>query len=208
VHAHKRRRARNAAEKRYWHASPREVVQKPLPPLVGWLLPSIRSDRPFAMNRFPLLPREEEGRLNDMGLRENFIERVFGLRRKAELSAWQFASGKLHECMDGDARQAGHAWRPGPYESCIGHLCLRTSAGRPVPHSPQAEPRSRHRLALRHGPRPLGKPSALALPRDGPPCRRRRQAELGRTHRRVRAMLMEGLGVMGTRGKHVNARRV
>jgi uncharacterized protein YbgA (DUF1722 family)/uncharacterized protein YbbK (DUF523 family) len=29
------------------------------------------------MNRFPLLPVEEEGRLHDMRLRENFIERVF-----------------------------------------------------------------------------------------------------------------------------------
>ena len=29
------------------------------------------------MNRVPLLPLEEEGRLNDMPLRENFIERVF-----------------------------------------------------------------------------------------------------------------------------------
>jgi len=29
------------------------------------------------MDRFPLLPVEDEGRLNDAGLRENFIERVF-----------------------------------------------------------------------------------------------------------------------------------
>jgi uncharacterized protein YbgA (DUF1722 family)/uncharacterized protein YbbK (DUF523 family) len=29
------------------------------------------------MRHFPLLPLEEEGRLHDMGLRENFIERVF-----------------------------------------------------------------------------------------------------------------------------------
>ena len=29
------------------------------------------------MNHFPLLPREEEGRLNHVSLRENFIERVF-----------------------------------------------------------------------------------------------------------------------------------
>jgi uncharacterized protein YbgA (DUF1722 family)/uncharacterized protein YbbK (DUF523 family) len=29
------------------------------------------------MRRFPLLPLEEEGRLHDMGLRKNFIERVF-----------------------------------------------------------------------------------------------------------------------------------
>jgi hypothetical protein len=28
------------------------------------------------MKRFPLLPLEEEGRLNDLPLRENFIERV------------------------------------------------------------------------------------------------------------------------------------
>ena len=33
------------------------------------------------MNRFPLLPLEEEGRLNDMPLRENFIERVFVYQR-------------------------------------------------------------------------------------------------------------------------------
>jgi hypothetical protein len=41
------------------------------------LLPSKRFAGPFAMNRFPLLPLEEEGRLNDLRLRENFIERVF-----------------------------------------------------------------------------------------------------------------------------------
>jgi len=29
------------------------------------------------MQRLPLLPMEEEGRLNDLPLRENFIERVF-----------------------------------------------------------------------------------------------------------------------------------
>jgi hypothetical protein len=33
------------------------------------------------INRFPLLPLEEEGRLNDMPLRENFIERVFAYYR-------------------------------------------------------------------------------------------------------------------------------
>jgi hypothetical protein len=43
------------------------------------------------MNRFPLLPLEEEGRLNDMPLRENFIERVFAYYRwtkKTPLAAW------------------------------------------------------------------------------------------------------------------------
>ena len=33
------------------------------------------------MDHFPLLPTEEEGRLHDPNLRENFIERVFALRR-------------------------------------------------------------------------------------------------------------------------------
>jgi uncharacterized protein YbgA (DUF1722 family)/uncharacterized protein YbbK (DUF523 family) len=39
------------------------------------------------MNGLPLLPVEEEGRLNDAGLRENFIERVFVYQRWQELGA-------------------------------------------------------------------------------------------------------------------------
>ena len=37
------------------------------------------------MRRFPLLPLEEEGRLNDMPLRENFIERIFAYYRWTEM---------------------------------------------------------------------------------------------------------------------------
>jgi hypothetical protein len=37
------------------------------------------------MKRFPLLPLEEEGRLHDMHLRENFIDRVFAYYRWANL---------------------------------------------------------------------------------------------------------------------------
>jgi uncharacterized protein YbgA (DUF1722 family)/uncharacterized protein YbbK (DUF523 family) len=33
------------------------------------------------MEKFPLIPVEDEGRLHDPGLRENFIERIFTLRR-------------------------------------------------------------------------------------------------------------------------------
>jgi uncharacterized protein YbgA (DUF1722 family)/uncharacterized protein YbbK (DUF523 family) len=33
------------------------------------------------MERFPLMPVEDEGRLNDPGLRENFIERIFVFKR-------------------------------------------------------------------------------------------------------------------------------
>ncbi|QLA16675.1 YbgA family protein [Desulfolutivibrio sulfoxidireducens] len=39
------------------------------------------------MDRFPFLPVEEEGRLHDPVLRENFIERVFTLRRFRDLLA-------------------------------------------------------------------------------------------------------------------------
>jgi len=36
------------------------------------------------MEHFPLLPVEEEGRLNDLKFRENFIERIFALKRRRE----------------------------------------------------------------------------------------------------------------------------
>src|SRR5262245_41119534 len=39
------------------------------------------------MRAFPLLPVEEEGRLNDPTLRESFIERVFAYRRWQDLAA-------------------------------------------------------------------------------------------------------------------------
>ena len=37
------------------------------------------------MNRSSLLPLEEKGRLSDMPLRENFIERVFAYHRWTEM---------------------------------------------------------------------------------------------------------------------------
>jgi len=37
------------------------------------------------MERFPLIPVEDDGRLNDAGLRENFIERVFVFKRWRDL---------------------------------------------------------------------------------------------------------------------------
>jgi len=47
------------------------------------------------MDRFPLLPVEEEGRLHDPGLRENFIERVFCYRRWRDLAAEGVTRGRL-----------------------------------------------------------------------------------------------------------------
>jgi uncharacterized protein YbgA (DUF1722 family)/uncharacterized protein YbbK (DUF523 family) len=45
--------------------------------------------------RFPLLPTEDEGRLNDPALRENFIERVFTLKRWREQVASHPGRGAL-----------------------------------------------------------------------------------------------------------------
>ena len=47
------------------------------------------------MARFPLLPVEEEGRLSDPRLRENFIERVFAYRRLVELFQPRWTPGAL-----------------------------------------------------------------------------------------------------------------
>jgi uncharacterized protein YbgA (DUF1722 family) len=107
------------------------------------------------MNRFPLLPLEEEGRLNDMPLRENFIERVFAYYRWTKM---------LEE------------------EPTPGGLVKFHTA---------------HKLTLMaHSPKhytEMGRLVADAGKRDWD--------ELTAEHG---AQLMEGLAVMGSRGKHVN----
>jgi uncharacterized protein YbgA (DUF1722 family)/uncharacterized protein YbbK (DUF523 family) len=45
--------------------------------------------------RFPLLPVEEEGRLGDARLRENFVERVFAYRRLKDLFTGRWTIGAL-----------------------------------------------------------------------------------------------------------------
>lgn len=49
------------------------------------------------MKRHPLLPVEEEGRLHDPGLRENFLERVFAYHRLKSLFAGRWKRGELIE---------------------------------------------------------------------------------------------------------------
>ncbi len=49
------------------------------------------------MARFPLIPVEEDGRLNDPQLRENFIERIFTMQRWRDLLARGKARGALIE---------------------------------------------------------------------------------------------------------------
>lgn len=47
------------------------------------------------MDHFPLLPVEEDGRLHDIRLRENFIERIFIYKRWRDLVASKKTRGKL-----------------------------------------------------------------------------------------------------------------
>jgi uncharacterized protein YbgA (DUF1722 family)/uncharacterized protein YbbK (DUF523 family) len=47
------------------------------------------------MHHFPLLPVEDEGRLHDPGLRENFIERIFTLKRWREVLSMKENRGTL-----------------------------------------------------------------------------------------------------------------
>jgi uncharacterized protein YbgA (DUF1722 family)/uncharacterized protein YbbK (DUF523 family) len=47
------------------------------------------------MDHFPLVPVEEEGRLNDPVLRENFIEAIFALKRLRDLMAQGLTRGRL-----------------------------------------------------------------------------------------------------------------
>ena len=47
------------------------------------------------MEHFPLLPVEDEGRLNDPKLRENFIERIFTLRRWREVLTRKESRGNV-----------------------------------------------------------------------------------------------------------------
>jgi uncharacterized protein YbgA (DUF1722 family) len=114
-----------------------------------------RSRLAASAKRFPLLPVEEEGRLNDLPLRENFIARVFAYYRWTRM---------LEE------------------EPTPGGLVKFHTA---------------HKLTLMaHSPKhytEMGRLVADAGKREWNEL----TAEYG-------AMLMEGLGVMGTRGKHVN----
>ena len=61
-------------------------------------MPSAKGRGLFAgafMDHFPTLPVEEEGRLNDVGLRENFIERIFAYARFKETISEGMTAARL-----------------------------------------------------------------------------------------------------------------
>jgi uncharacterized protein YbgA (DUF1722 family) len=107
------------------------------------------------MNHFPLLPLEEEGRLNNMPLRENFIERIFAYYRWTRM-------------LDEEPMSSGLVKFHTAHKLTL------------MAHSP-AHYQEMGRLVADAGKREWNELTA----------------EYG-------ALLMEGLGVMSTRGKHVN----
>jgi uncharacterized protein YbgA (DUF1722 family) len=76
------------------------------------------------VERFPLLPVEEDGRLHDPALRENFIERVFCLARyRTEAKA----SGKVADLIGFHARQKIQLMAHHPAQlRQMGALCARS----------------------------------------------------------------------------------
>jgi uncharacterized protein YbgA (DUF1722 family)/uncharacterized protein YbbK (DUF523 family) len=61
-------------------------------------MPSNRGSGMFSrmfMRHFPLVPVEEDGRLNDSVLRENFIERIFAFRRWREMASERKSRGNI-----------------------------------------------------------------------------------------------------------------
>jgi len=78
------------------------------------------------LQRFPHLPVEEEGRLNDPQLRENFVERVFAYRRLRSLFAGRWTVGQLVAFHTAHKLQLmAHA--PKAYEQ-LGQLVARAKA--------------------------------------------------------------------------------
>lgn len=77
------------------------------------------------MERFPLIPVEEEGRLNDIRLREWFIERVFAVRRLQNFLADTPTLGKLMQFHTVHKMQL-MAHHPQKYRA-LGHSLAKTS---------------------------------------------------------------------------------
>jgi len=73
------------------------------------------------MQRFPLLPLEEEGRLNDMPLRENFIERILPVAsaRQGLLPLDEAAGWGAHARRAGQVPHGAQADADGPQPKAL-----------------------------------------------------------------------------------------
>lgn len=79
------------------------------------------------IDRYPLLPVEEEGRLNDPVLREHFIERVFAYRRWTDFVAGDPGPGDL-VAFHAAAKMSLLSHHPGKYRA-LGRLVADAGAG-------------------------------------------------------------------------------
>jgi uncharacterized protein YbgA (DUF1722 family)/uncharacterized protein YbbK (DUF523 family) len=79
------------------------------------------------IERFPLLPIEEEGRLNDPVLREQFIERVFAYRRWMDFLATNPGPGDL-VAFHSASKMSLLSHHPGKYRA-LGRLVADAGAG-------------------------------------------------------------------------------
>lgn len=99
----------SAEQQRDWHSQLRGYIFKKDSPSCGMerVKVQISADNPYSerngrgiyaatfMDNFPLIPTEEEGRLGDPGLRENFIQRVYIYHRWCQLRASGLSKEKL-----------------------------------------------------------------------------------------------------------------
>jgi len=85
--------------------------------ILSGVLAALRGPVTASAKRFPLLPPEEEGRLNDMPLHENFIERVLPVAKGATGPTAESSAFRLAVCLWQTARPHGpECWarRPRP----------------------------------------------------------------------------------------------
>jgi uncharacterized protein YbgA (DUF1722 family)/uncharacterized protein YbbK (DUF523 family) len=83
------------------------------------------------LERFPNLPVEEEGRLNDARLRDNFVERIFAYRRVRDLFSGRWTMGDLVRFHTAH-KLALLAHQPAAYQSLgrlVAHAKARPRAG-------------------------------------------------------------------------------
>ena len=139
------------------------------------------------MEHFPLLPVEEEGRLHDLALRENFIERIFVFQRWRELLA---AKPKLGDLVAFHTRHKLliMAHSPNHYRE-LGRLVARAKE---VPAQELYEDyQSRLMEALRLKTTPKKNTNVLAAPdglfQEGPD--RRRKTGIAGSHRALLSRL-------------------
>ncbi|MCE9581378.1 MAG: DUF523 and DUF1722 domain-containing protein [Planctomycetes bacterium] len=111
------------------------------------------------LRHLPLLPVEEEGRLEDPVLREHFVERVFAHRRWLDLAAGRFAMGPVVEFHSRHklqllAHSPDHYRRLGPLVAkgrALGAEGFRTEYGRLFMEGlAQKATRGRHVNVLQH----------------------------------------------------------